>query len=362
MHQETQVPSDILKKLSQEQLIQLLNPLIQQQQSSNNQVNRITIDELCEKHQRIAEAREYADGTLKILRLAHENLREYAQQKGLIYADEVTYDHAEEFYVFLLKHKNDAYGKRKDAKPTLTRQTVIGRYKQVKAMFSIAEKRNHIYKNPFENRPYPQNAVTEWWDDDYVHNKLIPAVYSYKPKRGRTPGKKLIELKIRLTYTTGIRSGVILHQIKRKDVTIKGNKIVIDTKAKIPKSSKWQRHPAELLNEECKKMFNQYIEVLDKKGIHPDDYIFTSKKATPKSGYLSYRRQLTRICKQAGIPYLSPHKSKHGLITKLALSGMTSNKICKITGNRTPRLIDEVYTHIRQKDVRDEAYKALNSE
>lgn len=373
-----QLQRELLENQSKEQLIELMlkmqqqiDQLLNQQdmllkqmqlQTPQQQLNRITIEELCDKHIRTAISREFSKGTIDKFKDAHTYFLEYAHKNGLIYADEITYDHAEEFYAFLKNHDNPAYGKRKDASEKLSRITCITYYKYIKAMFAIAEKRNHINKNPFVNIPLPQSPVKEWWDDDYVYNKLIPAVWSYNTNQPVKINKEKIELIIRLTYTTGIRAG-ILCRVKRKDITITDEgEIFIEADTKIPKSSKWQRHAHPVIHEETKKKLLAYLNRLDKKGIQPNDRIFTSERNNkPRAEYQNYRRTLIKVCKQAGIPYKTPHKAKHGCITKMAKAGMSSIKICKITGNRTPALVEKVYIHMDQKDAIDEANKTINA-
>ena len=54
----------------------------------------------------------------------------------------------------------------------LSKQYIVMIYKMTKSMFAYAEKRDHIVKNPFENKVYPQSQVTEYWTDEYVETLI----------------------------------------------------------------------------------------------------------------------------------------------------------------------------------------------
>lgn len=222
-------------------------------------------------------------------------------------------------------------------------------------MFSLAEKRDYIVKNPFENKVCPASQVTEWWTDDYVYHQLIPAIREHaKPcNRFKT------ELKVRFAYTTGIRTG-ITHRIRRKDVSINSDgSIYVNTKCNVQKSAKMQRITTEILDETTKTMMKEYIEKLDSEGIGADDKIFARSQA--RTAYYNYRNTLRLICKKAGIRYLSPHKAKHGFITRMARAGLSSRKICALTGNKTPSLIGQVYSHVEFEDVKETAREIINN-
>lgn len=93
---------EMISKLPPEQLSQLLSQLLQQQ--AQYQINRIEIPLLCQKHLTYAEYKQFTKPTIALYHRAHEYFQEYAAQKGIIYADEVRYEQAEEFYTFLRKH------------------------------------------------------------------------------------------------------------------------------------------------------------------------------------------------------------------------------------------------------------------
>ncbi|HDL15146.1 MAG TPA: site-specific integrase, partial [Euryarchaeota archaeon] len=141
-------------------------------------------------------------------------------------------------------------------------------------------------------------------------------------------------------------------------VIIEENKVYVNTKCKVPKSAKIQRVTTPLLNREVVKMMKLYIERLDKKGIKQDEYIFANR--LPRSAYSAYRQTIERVCKKAGIKYKSPHKAKHGFITKMAQNGMSAEQICKMTGNLTPRLIQEVYMHLQLKGIEEKVEELVN--
>ena len=336
----------ILRSASKDDLIELFRSLANQQ---GQNINKITIEELCIKQLQYGKAKEYTKSTIGRYTQSHGYFLEYTKKRGLEYADEVTHDHVDEFYNFLLKHKG--FKKRNG---DLSRAYVIGTYKFIKAMFAYAEKRDHIVKNPFENKVYPQSQVTEYWTDEYV-KKLIEAI----DKHGRTEYSRFTtKLKVLLTYTTGLRPGII-HGIKRKGVIIEGEDILVNTKCKVPKSAKIQRITTPILNKQVKKMLKDHIRELDTNGIQPEEYIFVKKGNDTKTGYNNYRKILARVCEKAGIHYIKPHGAKHGFITKMAQHRFTAEEICKLTGNRTPKLIQDVYMHLQLRDVKDRAKEVL---
>lgn len=328
----------IIGKLPPEQLSQLLAQLLQQQRPAY-QINRITISELCNKHRQNGVSRELAHSTMLNYENAHNYFLEYAKERGLIYADEVRYDHAEEFYNFL--------------KQRIKRSSVIGRYKAVKAMFAIAERRDYIMKNPFVNKAFQLSPVREWYTDEYVE-QLIHAIRTYAKPSNRFK----TELTLRITYTTGIRVGILL-RIRRKDITInEKGEVFITTDLKIAKSAEILTVTIELLDETTKEMLLRYIAELDKEGLQSDSPIFS--KRDNRTAYSNYRGTIARVCEKAGIQYLTPHKAKHGFITKMAKAGLSAEQICTLTGNKTPSLIQKVYVHLFHADVKDRAKEILN--
>ena len=338
----------ILEHASKDDLIELFTALAMKNEHS---VNTITIEELCIKQIQYGNAKEFSEKTINQYKAAHKYIQQYCKNKGIEYADEITIDHAEEYYNFLMKHKGF---QKKDG--TLSKMYIIGMYKMTKSMFAYAEKRDHIIKNPFENKVYPQSQVTEWWTDEYV-KKLIEAI----DKHGRTEYSRFTtKLKVLLTYTTGLRSGII-HRIRRKDVILEEDEVFVNTKCKVPKSAEIQRITTPIMNKRVKTMMREHIKELDKKGIKPEQYIFTKKGNDPKSGYQNYRKILIRVCKKDGLPYMKSHGAKHGFITKMAIHGLNSEQICKLTGNRTPELIRKVYMHLQLKDVKEKAREVIEN-
>ncbi len=341
----------LLTSIPKEQLLELaLKGLLTQQQ--NKLKSRITIDELYKLHLRNSVAREHSPETIIIKEHAHKYLKEYAEQRGLIYADEFSYEHAEEFYTFLKKHRGLRFYK------GIKHATIITIYKNIKAAFALAEKREYIVKNRFENKPFPASQVDVWWTDQYVE-QLLNAADRFVPRAYQLKFK----VRILLTYTTGLRSGVIMHSIKRKNVILTTDqegveRIYINTKCKVPKSAAIQRVTMEVLDERTKNLFKEYLTLIDDKGVKPDDYIFT--KGKPKQCYSGYRKMLVKVCEQAGLEYKKPHGAKHGFITKMAQNGLTAEQICKLTGNLTPSLIQKTYMHLSTGDIRERASKIIN--
>ena len=344
---KVQNAEQILESASKDDLIELFRSLANQE---GQRINKITIEELCIKNLQYCKAREFEKGTIEKYKLAHRYLRQYCENRGLNYADEITIDYAEEYYNFLMKHPGFL---KKDG--TLSKSFIIGIYKNTKAMFAYAEKRDHIVKNPFENKVYPQSQVTEYWTDEYVET-LIKAIDKHMKKR---KAKFLTKIKVRLTYTTGLRAGII-HGIRRKDVIMEEDEILINTKCKVPKSAKIQRVTTPILNNKVKTMIREHIKNLDQNGIKPDKNIFV-KNGNRKNGYNNYRIILVDVCKKAGIPYIIPHGAKHGFITKMAKNSFTAEEICKLTGNRTPKLLNDVYMHLQLRDVKGRAKEVLEN-
>ena len=335
----------ILEHASKDDLIELFTALAMKNEKS---VNTITIKELCKKQIQYGKAKEYSEGTIQNYKKAHRYIQEYCKNRGIEYADELTLDHADEYYNFLMKHPGFL---KKNG--TLSKMYIISMYKTTKSMFAYAEKRDHIVKNPFENKVYPQSQVTEWWTDEYVKT-LIEAI----DKHSRTENSRFnTKLKVLLTYTTGLRAGII-HGIKRKGVIIEEDEVFVNTKCKVPKSAEIQRITTPILNKRVKTMIKEHIKELDTNGIQPEEYIFI-KGNNIKIGYNNYRKILIGVCKKAEIPYIKPHGAKHGFITKMAIHGLNSEQICKLTGNRTPELIRKVYMHLQLKDVKEKAREII---
>lgn len=331
----------ILELLPKELLAKLLEQGLRKQL---DQTRRVTIEELIRIHKEYIEAKEFCEGTVLAYRRVYIHLKEYSKSRGIKYADEVTYDHAEEYYNYLKKNAG------KNNNPS--RRHVIIIYKQTKAIFGVAERRGYIQRNRFENKVYPTSQVSEWWTDEYV-SKLIDAVNKHAAHSTRY---KTV-LKILLTYTTGLRAGII-HRIRRKDVIFSDDgSLYLNTKAKVPKSAAIQRVTTPILNKKTEEMITNHVNKLDKRGIKPDQYIFT--KGKPKSGYKTYCQTLRSVCRKAGLPYLSPHKAKHGFITKMAQNGLSAEQICRMTGNLTPSLIQKVYMHLQIGDVRAKVEKLI---
>ncbi len=337
---------ELIKTLPADLVIKLLEQALQNSSGSSG-ITRITIGELIEKHKVYIEAKEFSRDTTRVYRRAYRYFMQYSKERGIQYADDITYDYAEEFYNYMKKSS----GFRK-INGELSKHYIISVYKCIKAMFAYAEKRGYVVKNRFENKVYPQSQVSDWWTDEYVE-QLITAINKYV----RRDRRFVTVLKVLLTYTTGLRPGII-HGIKRKGVIIEENKVYVNTKCKVPKSAKIQRVTTPLLNREVVKMMKLYIERLDKKGIKQDEYIFANR--LPRSAYSAYRQTIERVCKKAGIKYKSPHKAKHGFITKMAQNGMSAEQICKMTGNLTPRLIQEVYMHLQLKGIEEKVEELVN--
>jgi len=341
---------ELIKTLPADLIVKLLEQALKNQ-AGNTGITRITIEELIEKHKVYVEAKEFSQNTINAYTRAYRFFLRYIHQRGIQYPDEVGYDLAEEFYNFLKRDKG--FSKRGE----LSIYDIIRTYKNIKAMFAYAEKRSYIIKNRFENKVFPQSQVTEWWTNEYVE-KLVCAINKY----ARRDKRFVTVLKVLLTYTTGLRPGII-HGIKRKGVIIEADKVYVNTKCKVPKSAKTQRITTPILNREVKKMLRIHIERLDKKEIKQDEYIFaknTNTKAVTRAAYESYRMTTKRACKKAELKYMSPHKAKHGFITKMAQNGMSAEQICKMTGNLTPRLIQEVYMHLQLRGIKEKVEELVN--
>ena len=333
---------ELIKSLPADLVVKLLEQAVER----TSGITRITIEELIEKHKIYIEAKEFGKGTEHMYEIGYRYMLKYIKKRGIHYADEISYDNALEFYNFL--KRDPGFSKRGN----LSKHYIISIYKCIKAMYAYAERRGYIVKNRFENKVFPKSQVDNWWTDEYV-KQLIEAVNTHtrRDKRFETI------LKVILTYTTGLRPGII-HGIKRKGVIIEEDRIYVNTKCKVPKSAAIQRVTTPILNREVKKMLREHIERLDKKGIKQDEYIFAA--ANQNSAYQAYRVIIKRACKKAGIEYKSPHKAKHGFITKMAQNGMSAEQICKMTGNLTPRLIQEVYMHLQLKGIEERVEELVN--
>jgi site-specific recombinase XerD len=328
--------TELLENIPNEKILELLTNLLEK-------TPQLTIEELCQKHHQYIVAKDYAHETKRDYRVAYKLFNEWSSKKGLKYVGEVTYGHADEFYNYLLSTP-ELYRHNKVAK-----NTAIRRYKFVKAIFGLAIKRNHVARNPFENKNYKLKPVLEWWTDDYFH-KLINAIRTHTGPSMR----QRHELITRTIYTTGIRVG-ILHRLKHKDVRIdEEGRIHITVDLKISRSAEKTRETIQLLEKNTTEQFKAYYQEKSCQGINDDQYLFG------RYGDHSYRDMLRRVCKRAGLKYLSPHKAKHGFVNKMASNGLTSVKICALTTNRTPWLIDKIYTHISFQDVKDKAREILN--
>ncbi len=336
---------ELIKTLPADLVIKLLEQALEKG-SGTSGITRITIEDLIEKHKIYVEAKEFCKGTIAIYERAYRYFQRYTKDRGIQYADEVTYDNAEEFYNFM--KRDPGFSK----KGVLSSKYIISTYKCIKAVFAYAERRGYIVKNRFENKVFQQCQVSDWWTDEYV-KQLVAAIKKY------TRGNKrfVTVLKVLLTYTTGLRPGVI-HGIKRKGVIIEGDKIYVNTKCKVAKSAKIQRITTPILNRDVIKMMKIHIERLDRKGIKQEEYIFANNNA--KTAYEVYRKSIILACKKAGIQYKSPHKAKHGFITKMAINGLSAEQICKMTGNLTPRLIQEVYMHLQIGNIQERVEELVN--
>jgi len=135
----------------------------------------------------------------------------------------------------------------------------------------------------------------------------------------------------------------------------------LTTNWKIAKSAEILTVTIEVMDDTAKEMLLRYIEKLDKEGIQAEDRIFLKGKT--RTPYHSYRETIVRVCEKADIPYLTltPHKAKHGFITKMAKAGLSAEQICILTGNKTPSLIQKVYVHLFHADVKDRAREIINN-
>ena len=297
-------------------------------------LNKITIEELFDRKLEEVKARDLSRTSILAYKHAKHYFSTWTKTRGLEYADEITYDHTHEFWNWF-KVTPGLYG-------YITSEcSRIGIWQVIKATFQYAEKRNSIIKNPFENRVFPISPVSDWWDDVY-YNELIGAIRTY----AKPSFRHRYETITRCLYTTGLRISLFLG-VKHKNVKVDGNRVFITTKRKVQKSSRIQEVTTELLNKKAKVMFLEYYKP------ESDGYVFIKGKMLPLSQSDKYRLALRMICKKAGLPYKSPHKAKHGFVTKMLSMGYSSVQICKMTGNSTPSLIEKTYNHVQLGDFRD---------
>ena len=297
-------------------------------------LNKITIEELCDKRINEITAKRYSEKTIKHYGDAKKYFLSYCKERGLIYADEVTRDHASEYEIYLRNTRGMG------GNPHIGELRQIALYKNVKAIFQYAVTRNSVINNPFYNIVFPIVPVHDWWTDEY-YNSLIEVIRTRAQKKMRHKYETIV----RILYTTGLRVGLLL-QARHENVTVTPDgRVYLTTKRKTPKNSAEQDHTCELLNKKARKMFLAYY----KEG--ETGYMFT--KGRPIIIYHVVKRGLTRLCKKTGLPYRGLHKAKHGFVTKMLLKGYTAEQICKLTGNKTPSLINQVYNHIQASDFRE---------
>ncbi|MEE8168835.1 MAG: site-specific integrase [Candidatus Hydrothermarchaeales archaeon] len=299
-------------------------------------LNKITINDLFEKKLLECRARELARTSIYSYIIGKYYFLIFCKKYGLEYADEVTQDHTLEFWEWL-KVTPGIKGY------ILSNYSRIHMQKSIKATFQYAEERNSIIRNPFKNRVLPHSPINDWWTDEY-YEELIQAIRTHV----RPFYQHRYETIVRCLYTTGLRVGLFLGA-KHSGVRItEDGRVYITTKRKVPKSSAIQEFTCELFNEKAKEMYREYY----REGA--EGYVLINNKTTPKGAYDSFMTTLKRACKKAGIPFKTPHKAKHGFITKMLLNGYTAEQICKMTGNLTPSLINKVYNHIQASDFREQ--------
>lgn len=331
----------VLENLSREDLLNLLTKAL------GEKINRTTIDELYRKHDIYLQALQFSSYRIENYFYAKRNFREYCGQRGIQYTDEITADHADEFYSFLRGTKTEKTHK------TISENNAILQYKAAKAMFEFAANRNYLPKNPFRNINLLLGTISNYWTPEYFE-KLIQAIREHQRRHER---KFFDEMICRILYTTGLRIGLLM-KLKRNEIIFHGDRIYITTKRKIAKSAAMQTHTSEIINEKAKEMFRAYTEKRDKQGIEPEDYIFITSTC-PRTEVMIFRCRLKSVTRKAGIQYLHPHCAKHGFITMLALKGYTAKQICTLTGNTTTSLIDQRYTHISAEMLRDRTHADL---
>jgi integrase len=84
----------------------------------------------------------------------------------------------------------------------------------------------------------------------------------------------------------------------------------------------------------------------------------TDKAPIGKSDNLrsNYRDELKRLCKKAGVEYLSPHKLRHGFSVYALKRAKTPAQMKAVSQNLMHANIgitDEIYARLRDDDVRD---------
>lgn len=309
-------------------------------------LNKIKISDLFDKKILASKAQELSRTRLLHYDLARRYFSQWTATKGIEYADEINTDLTWEFWEWF----KTAPGIMNPEEP-LSEFTRIHIWQAIKATFQYAEDRDSIIKNPFKNKVFPLSPIDVWWDDAYYYD-TIEAIRKY----ARSKVRHQYETTTRGIYTTGIRIALFLG-VKNKDVIItEDGRVILKTRRKIRKTAKIQEFPIELMNEKTKEMYLEYYEP-DK----PDKYVLINGNSTPKSAANQYRRALkgdpkhniTGIYKKAEMPYKSPHKAKHGFITKMLNKGYSAVQICKMTGNSDPRLIETTYNHVKISDFKE---------
>lgn len=332
--QQSQVSeTDLLR-----QQIDFLTKQLEMTQNFQSQMglslNKLTIEELFKKKLLECRAKDLSRTRMYSYNEVHRRFSEYYQTRGIEYADEVTQDHTHEFWEYM---KNTP-GKRGYVSSENSR---IHFYKALKATFQYAEDRNSIIKNPFKDKVYALNPVKSWWDDEYFYS-LIDAIREH----GQPAVRHKYETIVRCLYTSGLRISLFL-SLKHSDVKIDNEHVFITTKRKVPKTCKVREVTTEILNRKAREMFLEYYKPEN------DGYIFVNKDTTPLYYAGTVRRVLQKICKKASLDYRGPQKAKHGFVTKLLIKGYTAEQICVLTGNATPNLINQVYSHIKASDIRN---------
>ncbi len=291
-------------------------------------LDKVTISDLFDKKIMECKGRDLSRARMSSYHYAKLYFLKWCNTRGLDYADEVTVDHTHEFWNW--------FGKT----PGITGKIPgefnrISMWQSIKATFQYAETRNSIIRNPFKNRVFPISPVKDWWDDEYFYTLIDTIRTNMRPTF-----RHRYETIVRLIYTTGLRTGLLLG-VRNRGVRVDGDRVFITTKRKVQRSSTFQEVTIELLNEKAREMFLTYYDPE-----RPDSYVLISDKATPENARGTFCEVLKGLCERSKIPVKSPHKAKHGYITKMLQKGYTSEQICKLTGNSTPSLINRVYSHL----------------
>jgi integrase/recombinase XerD len=266
-----------------------------------------TIEQACENYLEDAKVRALREPTLYKFRLLFRRLKEFADEKGLVFISDITIDDLRRFRA-TWPNKNFAARKKLEA---------------LRAFFKFCHVSGWIKTNPvlaLKPGKVTDLQIVPITKEEFT--KIIEACKRYPNKQNAVRLKALVLV---MRYTgLRIRDVVTLRKDHIRDgkVFLRTAKTGTDVFCPLPTG---------------------VLEAL-KAVKTTGDFYFWSGESKPKSAVGDYQRALRRLFDLAGTPRVFNHLFRHTLATELLTAGNSLETVAALLGN-SPKIVEKHYHH-----------------